>query len=116
MLGITLGGVVWNLIYCCLFPPLCRVEHRLADGATNPYLSLASILAAGLDGVENNIGNYLHKHGGTSLLCIYFLKDQSNLRKIVLVMVKKKWGNISIVTNIPFSDKHFNIYHDIMMK
>jgi glutamine synthetase len=31
-----------------------RFELRLMDGAVNPYLLQAGILAAGLDGVENN--------------------------------------------------------------
>ena len=30
-----------------------RFELRLADGATNPYLLQAGIIAAGLDGIEN---------------------------------------------------------------
>ena len=30
-----------------------RFEFRLADGAVNPYLLQAALLAAGLDGVEN---------------------------------------------------------------
>ena len=30
-----------------------RLELRLADGATNPYLLQAGVLAAGLDGVAN---------------------------------------------------------------
>ena len=30
-----------------------RFELRLMDGATNPYLSQAGILAAGLDGIKN---------------------------------------------------------------
>ncbi|MFB6184938.1 MAG: glutamine synthetase family protein [Haloarculaceae archaeon] len=32
-----------------------RVEHRVPDSAANPYLSLAASLAAGLDGIENEI-------------------------------------------------------------
>jgi glutamine synthetase len=32
-----------------------RIEFRLADGAANPYLLMAGILAAGLDGIEENI-------------------------------------------------------------
>ena len=39
-----------------------RVEHRLPDGSTNLYLSLAIILASGLDGLRNKLGNldFLH--------------------------------------------------------
>lgn len=32
-----------------------RLEHRLPGADTNPYLSLAAILAAGLDGIRNQI-------------------------------------------------------------
>ncbi|MDI3327609.1 MAG: type III glutamate--ammonia ligase [Alicyclobacillaceae bacterium] len=32
-----------------------RVEYRAVDGAVNPYLALAAILAAGLDGIERQI-------------------------------------------------------------
>ncbi|PLS03784.1 glutamine synthetase [Neobacillus cucumis] len=32
-----------------------RLEHRLSGADTNPYLSLAAILAAGLDGIRNKI-------------------------------------------------------------
>ena len=32
-----------------------RIENRSVDGASNPYLSCAAMLAAGLDGIENKI-------------------------------------------------------------
>ena len=32
-----------------------RIEVRLADGAANPYLMLAAMLACGLDGIDNEI-------------------------------------------------------------
>ncbi len=32
-----------------------RVENRAADGSANPYLVMASILAAGLDGIKNQV-------------------------------------------------------------
>ena len=34
-------------------PEAGRFELRLMDGATNPYLLQAGVLAAGLDGIEN---------------------------------------------------------------
>jgi glutamine synthetase len=48
-----------------------RFELRLADGAANPYLLQAGILAAGLDGIDNardpgkrlDINMYTHGHG-----------------------------------------------------
>ena len=47
-----------------------RFEFRLADGAANPYLLQAAILAAGLDGIEHardpgkrlDINMYTHGH------------------------------------------------------
>ncbi|RYJ08408.1 glutamine synthetase [Halogeometricum borinquense] len=35
--------------------PATRIEHRVTDSAANPYLSMAATLAAGLDGIENEI-------------------------------------------------------------
>lgn len=32
-----------------------RIEHRVPDTSSNPYLALAATLAAGLDGIENEI-------------------------------------------------------------
>jgi glutamine synthetase len=32
-----------------------RIENRLSDGAANPYLAATVLLAAGLDGIENQI-------------------------------------------------------------
>jgi glutamine synthetase len=32
-----------------------RLELRLPDGACNPYLATAAVIAAGLDGVENDL-------------------------------------------------------------
>ena len=32
-----------------------RIENRTADGASNPYLACAASLAAGLDGIENQV-------------------------------------------------------------
>jgi len=35
--------------------PGARVEIRIGDGASNPYLAIAALLAAGLDGVERDL-------------------------------------------------------------
>jgi glutamine synthetase len=32
-----------------------RIENRAIDGAANPYLAIAALLAAGLDGIENKM-------------------------------------------------------------
>jgi len=64
IVGTTLSGATWapaviayggnnrsTLIRC----PYGRIEFRMADGGCNPYLLTAGLIAAGLDGVENEI-------------------------------------------------------------
>ena len=58
----TISGATWapntvtysgnNRTHMVRIPEAGRFEMRLADGATNPYLLQAGILAAGLDGIE----------------------------------------------------------------
>jgi glutamate---methylamine ligase len=60
----TLSGATWapnsityggnNRTHMVRIPDVGRFELRLMDGAANPYLLQAGVLAAGLDGVENN--------------------------------------------------------------
>ncbi len=59
----TISGATWapntvtysgnNRTHMVRIPEPGRFEMRLADGAVNPYLLQASILAAGLDGIAN---------------------------------------------------------------
>ena len=59
----TLSGASWapssvtytgnNRTHMIRIPEPGRFELRLADGAANPYLLQAGILAAGLDGIDN---------------------------------------------------------------
>jgi glutamine synthetase type III len=59
----TLSGATWspssityggnNRTHMLRIPADNRMEFRLADGAANPYLLQAGLLAAGLDGIEN---------------------------------------------------------------
>jgi len=49
--SVTYGGN--NRTHMIRIPDAGRFELRLADGATNPYLFQAALLAAGLDGLEN---------------------------------------------------------------
>lgn len=51
--SITFGGN--NRTHMIRIPDDGRIELRLADGAANPYLLMAVILAAGMDGVQNSI-------------------------------------------------------------
>ena len=48
---VTYGGN--NRTHMIRIPGPGRIEFRLADGAANPYLMAAAILASGLDGIEN---------------------------------------------------------------
>ncbi len=60
----TTSGATWspnsvtytgnNRTHMIRIPEAGRFEFRLADGAVNPYLLQAAILAAGLDGIEND--------------------------------------------------------------
>jgi glutamine synthetase type III len=60
----TTSGATWspntitwsgnNRTHMIRVPDAGRFELRLADGATNPYLLQAGIVAAGLDGIANN--------------------------------------------------------------
>ena len=61
---VTSSGATWspsavtysgnNRTHMIRVPDQGRFELRLMDGSTNPYLSQAGILAAGLDGIEND--------------------------------------------------------------
>jgi glutamine synthetase len=60
---VTASGATWspstvswggnNRTHMVRVPGSGRIEYRLADGAANPYLLQAGLLAAGLDGVEH---------------------------------------------------------------
>lgn len=49
----TYGGS--NRTQMIRIPGAGRIENRVVDGAANPYLTCAALLAAGLDGIENKI-------------------------------------------------------------
>ncbi|MGI9364018.1 MAG: type III glutamate--ammonia ligase [Rhizobiaceae bacterium] len=61
----TLSGATWspssvsyggnNRTHMVRIPDAGRLEFRLADGAANPYLLQAVLLAAGLDGIDRKI-------------------------------------------------------------
>lgn len=63
--GTTASGATWSPVWISYgynnrtqmlrVPAPGRVEERTVDGACNPYLAAAAILAAGLDGIENEI-------------------------------------------------------------
>jgi glutamine synthetase len=63
--GAPRSGATWAPVYVTWgasnrtqmirIPGPGRVENRAVDGAANPYLASAAMLAAGLDGIENKI-------------------------------------------------------------
>ncbi len=63
--GAPLSGATWAPVYVTYgasnrtqmirIPGPGRIENRAVDGAANPYLASAAMLAAGLDGIENKI-------------------------------------------------------------
>ena len=63
--GMTASGATWSPVYVTYgynnrtqmlrIPGPGRVEDRTVDGSCNPYLAATAILAAGLDGIENEL-------------------------------------------------------------
>jgi glutamine synthetase len=64
-LGSTSSGATWSPVWVSYgynnrtqmlrIPGPGRVEDRTIDGSCNPYLAAAVVLAAGLDGIENEL-------------------------------------------------------------
>lgn len=64
VVGRSLTGATWAPAYisygdnnrsCMVRIPKGRLELRLPDGAANPYLATAAVIAAGLDGIEREL-------------------------------------------------------------
>jgi glutamine synthetase len=63
--GTTTSGATWSPVWISYgynnrtqmlrIPGPGRVEDRTIDGSCNPYLAAAAVLAAGLDGIENEL-------------------------------------------------------------
>ena len=63
--GMTASGATWSPVYVSYgynnrtqmlrIPAPGRIEDRTIDGACNPYLAAAAVLAAGLDGIDNEL-------------------------------------------------------------
>ncbi len=64
-LGSTASGATWSPVWISYgynnrtqmlrIPAPGRIEDRTIDGACNPYLACATVLAAGMDGIENKV-------------------------------------------------------------
>src|ERR1700691_3006166 len=64
VVGRALSGATWAPAYiaygdnnrtACVRVPYGRIEFRLPDGAANPYLATAALIAAGLDGIDRKL-------------------------------------------------------------
>jgi glutamine synthetase len=64
VVGRSLSGATWAPAYisygdnnrtCMARIPYGRIELRLADGSSNPYLAATAMIAAGLDGVDRKL-------------------------------------------------------------
>ena len=64
VVGESLSGATWAPAYVTygnnnrssmVRVPYGRLEYRLADSSCNPYLAMAAMLAAGLDGIRNKV-------------------------------------------------------------
>jgi glutamine synthetase len=63
--GTTASGATWSPVWISYgynnrtqmlrIPAPGRIEDRTVDGAANPYLAATAVLAAGLDGIENEL-------------------------------------------------------------
>src|SRR5690348_3277158 len=63
--GSTRSGATWSPVWISYgynnrtqmlrIPDAGRIEDRTIDGAANPYLAAAAVLASGLDGIENGL-------------------------------------------------------------
>ena len=83
--AVTSSGATWspnaitysgnNRTHMVRIPDSGRFEVRLMDGATNPYLLQAGLIAAGLDGVRN-------KRDPGKRLDINMYEDQHKLKKV----------------------------------
>jgi glutamine synthetase len=82
----TQSGATWSPVYISYgynnrtqmlrIPGPGRVEDRTIDGACNPYLAAAAVLAAGLDGIENGID------AGEPTAANMYEIDQSDLERL----------------------------------
>lgn len=85
VVGRSLTGATWAPAYISYGDnnrssmvriPKGRLELRLPDGACNPYLATAAVIAAGLDGIENDLDPGEPQNTNLYLLSKTELKDR----------------------------------------
>lgn len=125
---VTLSGATWspntvsytgnNRTHMIRIPDAGRFEFRLADGAVNPYLLQAALLAAGLDGIRNsrNPGKRLdinmytegHKAAGAKKLPLNLLDALRALEQSAVL--KEAFGEKTIASYIKLKHDDWNAY------
>lgn len=102
---VTYGGN--NRTHMVRIPGPGRIEFRLADGAANPYLMAAAILAAGLDGIENKINP-----GKRLDIDMYNESDKAkNAKKLPLYLIDsiREFQSNKVLKSY-FGDEFYNAY------
>jgi glutamine synthetase type III len=125
---VTLSGATWspntvtytgnNRTHMIRIPDAGRFEFRLADGAANPYLLQAAVLAAGLDGIKNgrdpgkrlDINMYTdgHKVNGAKKLPLNLLDALRALDKSSVL--KGALGEAPLASYIKLKQDDWNAY------
>jgi glutamine synthetase type III len=124
----TLSGATWapntvtyagnNRTHMIRIPDAGRFELRLADGAANPYLLQAAVLAAGLDGIGNqrdpgkrldiNMYTESHKAGGAKRLPLNLLDALRALEKSAVI--KAAFGEETLAAYLNLKHDDWNSY------
>jgi glutamine synthetase len=124
----TLSGATWapnmvsyagnNRTHMIRIPDAGRFELRLADGAANPYLLQAAVLAAGLDGLKNkrdpgkrlDINMYTegHKAEGAKQLPLNLLDALRALEKSTVL--KEAFGADTLASYMKLKHDEWNAY------
>jgi len=131
---VTASGATWapntitysgnNRTHMIRVPGPGRFELRLMDGATNPYLLQAGILAAGIDGLEKkrdpgkpiNVNMYEdgHKVKGAKKLPLTLEKSLSHLDKSKIL--KDAFGKETINSYIKLKNREIKKYNSSIEK
>ena len=124
----TLSGATWspntvtytgnNRTHMIRIPDAGRFEFRLADGAANPYLLQAAVLAAGLDGIRSNrepgerldINMYTegHKANGAKKLPLNLLDALRALEESAVL--RNAFGEKTLAAYIKLKHDDWNAY------
>ncbi len=113
---VTYGGN--NRTHMVRIPGAGRIEFRLADGAANPYLMAAAVMAAGLDGIKSELdpGKRLdidmysesHKARGAKKLPLYLIDAIREFAKSN--MLKTYLGDEFFNAYIKIKTDEWNLY------